>query len=384
MTKEDLLSGFLYLVMAGVIILVGFLAIRPAFSNELNFLKDGMTILFLVVALIIGVVLNVILFALGHALGAKLGGYTILLNNLLGFCFYKYKKEDGKISTKFGFKSFNGLTGDMIIAPKKENSNPMFYVFMPLIFILLEIAAYIAVASMLTSKSGNALFLIKYGLMVVATVGGCMGIYNYFPAKLDSVNDGYRLVLLRKKVNIEAYNVRLGIEAREYFNEAYEEPKVFEEITDFTAQVNNETAMYKFSNGETESALEILDKLFADEKKISKNTLRDIKINKAFIYFLTKDLESAKELINSFDEETNTYITNCKSLGAIRTYILYIGLIEKSKSEIEFALGRIKKFKEKVSSGTYIKEKEFIKRATDYVNENSELLKEFDYEIYFK
>ena len=50
--------------------------------------------------------------------------------------------------------------------------------------------------------------------------------------------------------------------------------KVFDEITDFTAQVNLITALMYYRKGDTEKALEIIDNLLDNEKKIAKSNLR--------------------------------------------------------------------------------------------------------------
>ena len=230
MRKEDLISDLLYLLMAGIVLLVGFLVITPAINNGLLGREMPENVLFIIVSLIVGIVLNVILMEVGHLIRAKIGGYTILSTNILGFNFYKdFSNNSAKGQLKFRFKSFNGLTGETIIEPKQEKSNPMFYVFFPLILFLLEFCAMYLVV-MLAPKDADTHFetiqIIKYGLVISTTIAGCMVLYDYFPAKLDTMNDGYRLISLKKKINIEAFNSQLSMEAHEYKGDLNYEIKI--------------------------------------------------------------------------------------------------------------------------------------------------------------
>ena len=378
MSKEDVISTLLYLLMATAIVLVGFLWINPAFQStgELGFLKNGATFAFILVGLVVGILINVLLFVFGYVLGALMGGYRIVSTNVLGFNFYKVEDENGKLKTKFRFKSFSGLTGETLIDPKSEKSNPMFYVFMPLIFLLIEVAALVFLMTYTPKGASHGFYLIKYGLVIAATIGLCMGLYNYFPAKLDSANDGYRLVLLSKKINIQAFNSQLRVKTNNFFNKPNEEMEVFEEITDFTAQVNCHTAMLKYKNGQVDEALEIIEKCL-ESKEPSKSTRRALLLNKIYIYYLKKTITEATAMVKALSEDDGIFVTNCKSLPAIRVYILYIGIVEKSRSEVEFALDRKRKFKDKVSEGERIFEEGLIEEALNYVKEvNPGLFKE--------
>lgn len=372
MTKEDLISTFLYIVMVAAIVLVGFFVLRPAMESGIISKDFGGSFLFLVVSIVIAIVLNVVLFELAHILGAKIGGYTIVSTNILGFYFYK-KIADGKKKFGFRFKLFSGLTGETLIQPKSKKSNPMFYVFMPLILILIEVAAVYFVWIMIPDPSKVVAtiefkYLLKYTLIVVMTIGACIAFYNYFPAKLDSINDGYRLILLSKKANIEAYNLQLERRAKLYFGEELDKINEFTEITDFTASLNDEIAMQNFLDGDIENALRIIDYTLTEgDKKISKSTKRALNLDKNFILFATKDLEEASEFYKNLDDETRLAVSKCKSARAIRTYILYIGLVEKSDSEIKFALARKKSAFDRLTEGERKIEEILCQKALDKV-----------------
>ena len=360
MRKEDLISDILYLLMAGIVLLVGFLVIQPAINDGLLGRDMGQNVAFILIALIVGIILNVLLMEVGHVLGAFIGKYKILSVNVLGFNLYRdFSKNSAKPQLKFRFKGFNGLTGETLIEPKSEKSNPMFYVFLPLILFLLEFVVMYFVVVLVPADSATYFEtpqILKYGLIVTTTIAGCIVLYDYFPAKLDTLNDGYRLICLTKKINIDAFNEQLKLEANEYKGIKNTEFKIFEEITDFTAKVNQQTALKKLDDGDYEEALKIIDDCLKDSTKISHSTETNLKLNKVFITYIYKGKEEGTTLYNSLDEETKNDVKKCKSLEAIRVYALYIGLEEKSESEIKYAIDKAKKLYDRLTIGEAEKE----------------------------
>ena len=376
MRKEDLISDIIYLLMAGIVLLVGFLVIQPAINDGLLGANTGENILFILVALVVGIVINVILMELGHIIGALIGGYKILSFNILGLNFYKdFSENHAKGQLKFRFKGFNGLTGETIIEPKKEKANPMFYVFFPLILFLLEfVAMYFAIQLIPASASSHfePVQIVKYGLVVSTTIAGCIVLYDYFPAKLDTLNDGYRLIsLLRNKINIEAYNEKLKLEANEYKGIKNTEYKIFEEITDFTARINLETALKKANEKAFDESLSIIDSCLAKPEKISHSTKTDLLLNKVFISFLSKGKDAGLALYKELDDETKEAVKKCKSLVGIRVYALYIAFDQKSKSEVKYAINKAKKMYDRLTIGE-------IDKEMSLVSDTLKLIMDFD------
>ena len=364
MRKEDLISDILYLAMAAIVLLVGFLVIQPAINDGLLGRDMGQNVLFILIALIIGIIINVALMEIGHLIGAKIGGYKILSTNILGFNFYRvFDKNSAKSQLKFRFKSFNGLSGETIIEPKKESSNPFFYIFTPLILFLLEFVAMYFVISLAPQNSETffeGIQILKYGLIISTTIAGCIVLYDYFPAKLDTLNDGYRLISLSKKINIIAYNEKLKNDANEYKGIKNTEYKIFDEITDFTAKVNLDAAINEFLDGKNEESLAIIDKCLSDASKISHSTKTTLLLDKIYITYLTKGSEEGTKLFKELDQETNEYVKKCKDLESIRVYALYIGLNEKSQSEVKYAITKAKKEYERLTVGEVEKEKKLL------------------------
>ena len=351
MTKEDVFSLIIYIGMLGIALAVGFLVVMPAFNNGFLFDDSGARIGFLLGAIIVAILFNAILLEGGHLIGSKLGGYTILSFNLLGFCYYKEKMDDGSYKAKFKFpKSFDGLTGETQIYPNKEKANPMFYVFAPLVLFLLEIVAmYISIIMIPDTVNGiaNDLNWIKYGLIIFATIGCMFILYNYFPTRLDSLTDGYKLTLLTKKINVEAYNEYLTILGLGLVEDETKEIKTFDELTDFTADVNMLSVYQAMIFDKYDYANTLLEQMILNGK-LSKYTVFEAKIEKAFIYFLTENNEEMlKKYFNeTFNSEERKYIKKVNCLQTLRLYLLFEGLIEQSKSEIEYCKNKFKKLKD--------------------------------------
>ncbi len=373
MTKEEFYSLFIYASMAAIILLTGFLIVRPAMEAGYLAVQAGSNFAFLLISLIIGILVNVLLLEVGHFIGAKLGGYKVLSFNILGLCFYKKEVAPNQYKTKFRFKSFDGFTGETKIAPKKEKANPMVYVFLPLFLMLLEfVVLYCVIAFIKDSKedTDSMLMFVKYGTIVVAAVAGCFIVYDYFPARIDSLNDGYRLVLLNKKINIDAYNAKLIYEEAEFYNHEIKEYKTYDAITDFTARANLEVAIDNVLKDKYEEAIGLIDKTISDPKKMSKVTLDELLKTKSYIYFLSKPLEEAKTFYEeTFDGGQKNNIRDCKKYSSIRLYILFEGLIEKSRSEIEFANQRKTKLDSRSEDGEIKKESALIEKSLNKVYE---------------
>lgn len=373
MSKEDVVSLIVYTMMIAIAAIIGFAVISPSLQGVSSI--NGMQITsFLILSLIIAVLVQVLLFEVGHVLGAKMGKYKIISLNVLGFCFYKaYDEETKKYRVKFKFpKAFDGLTGETLIVPENEKSNPIPFVWAPLFFYAVEVALLVLAYSLISDKvkgQQNPLMFLKYFQLILVTVGGMLFIYDYFPAKLDSVTDGYRLVCLSKKINIEAYNELLKIEGDEFLGVKTESYKVFDSITDFTALVNLSTVRNFIKNNNYEAAIPLLDTIIENKGKVSTETLCKAKIYKLnVLMFQDKEVE-AQEFYESFSSTEKDYLKRNYSMLTIRTAILYYGIIEKADTEVEQQLKYVKKALEKETQISKQNEKEFLERTKKLLEE---------------
>lgn len=382
MNKEDVYSLLVYIGMIAIAFVVGFCVLQPAITEGLLFDNQGILIGYTLASIVVGILVNVLLMELGHVIGALVGGYEVISFNVLGFCIYKVS-SDKKTKWKFKFpRNADGLAGETIISPKTEKANPMFYVFMPLVFILLECVAMYCVFMFIPDYIGesatleNPLNWLKYGVIIVATIACMFCLYNYFPAKIDSTTDGYRLTLLTKKINVEAYNEYLRILSNNLIESPEETFKTFDELTDFTAKVNMLTVYNEILNKEYINALVLLDKII-ESKSVSKSTKLDAKIQKSYIYFVSKPVAEAKDyFIEAFKGDDKRYVVGCSSFMALRTYLLFAGLWQQSKSEVEFCLSKKKKCIERTNPGLLKVEETLFNEALEIVKKSGLVFEE--------
>lgn len=332
MHKEDVLSTIVYILMVAVAIALGFAVIAPAFNGAKDIL--GMkTTLFIILGILVSIILNVVLFEVAHIIGGKIGGYNIKRVNCLGLEFRK-NKDSNKVEVKFP-KGFDGLTGETFITPKDENSNPRPYTLAPLVLFVIEIVLLILCYIFIhNGKQDKGLLPLKYFQVLMVSIGGMLFIYDYFPAKIDSLTDGYRIVLISKKINVKAFNTLLKIQSEEVDVSSLE---VFEEITDFTALVNLEIA----KNG-SKKYEEITDKILEAKDKISKETYFKASAYKIKILIDKKEFDSAKDFYNLLHTKGKEYIKSEYTIDTIKTALLYFGLIEFSEAECNHQIEHIK------------------------------------------
>lgn len=376
MKKEDIISTLVYLVMLVVVFLVGFFVVSANSSAIVDSLGGNQSLIyvFIILALLLGILFNVLLLEVGHAIGAKMGGYNILSFNVFGLCIYKYlDKETNKLKTKFGFKSFDGLAGETIVTPnknKKKNS-PFPYLLMPFVLILLEFLGLYMCYAFIPDSSSAA--FIKYGMVLFATIGGIFVLYNYLPVRLDSTTDGYRYTLLVKKVNIDAYNAKLTIQFDLLLGKEIEEYPQFDEITDFTAEVNSLKIYDNLLNkNDFDGSIEILDKIINFDGKIRGETKTKAKIWKLFILLKYKKYEDAKALFETFADDEKDYLKKDTSLSSLRTCIYFFGITENSYSLVdELSIKYLKAYKNEVGGF-----KELDKKLFDEVIKEIELIKQ--------
>lgn len=347
MKKEDITGMIVYVLILAVAIIFG-LTVLQEFSKNAN-MDNGEFIGFILGAIISGVVFNALIFELGHIIGAKIGRYEILSVNILGFMFYKL---DGKF--KFKFSSYDGLTGETRINPKanvKKEPNPTPYLLFGTLLYIVELLAVLILFSYFNSMKKASFETAAYFLLVVATLGGLILVYNMMPLKLDSMNDGYRLTLTTNSKNKIAFNELLRVENAIEAGDADIEVKTFEQITNFTADLNLNKVYLLLEEKKYKEAEELLDLILSGKETLSQKTYIRARAQKIYINIFTKTLDEAKKF---YEEEVSVQerreISRDVSMASIRTYILMAGLLDKSRSETVLTLNKVLKAYKKTPS----------------------------------
>ena len=338
MKKEDITGLIVYLVIIALAIVFGLTVLQK--HNSESSLAGFQYVLYIIGAVLVGAIFNSVLFELAHVIGAKIGKYTVLSVCILGFCFYK---ENDK--TKFKFSSYDGLTGETKIIPKEgmvDKANPYPYLFFGSVFFVIEAIAVMIIFSFLRNAEDYGLRDIAYGVLTVGAIGLVILIYNILPLRIDSMTDGYRLTMVSNPKNKVAFNELLRVEYEISQGNNDVEVKIFDEITNFTADLNLNRVYALLDKREYKAAEEILDKIIEAKQEVSEKVYIRARAQKIYINLYTRDLQEAKEY---YEKEVpvseRREISNDVSMASIRAYLLMSGLLDKSRSECIIALNNV-------------------------------------------
>ena len=338
MKKEDITGLIVYLIIIAFAIVFG-LTVLQAHQQESS-LTGIFYVLYIIGSVLVGAILNAILFEMAHVIGAKIGKYQIVSVNILGLCFYK---DGGK--RKVRFSSFDGLTGETKIVPKDgmvEKANPYPYLFFGSLFYVVEIVAVMVVFSIFRKAEDLALRDMAYSLLTIGAIGLVILIYNILPLRIDSMTDGYRLTMVSNPKNKLAFNELLRVEYEISQGNDDVEIRIFDEITNFTADLNLNKVYALLDKKEYKEAEEILDKIIEAKENVSEKVYIRARAQKIYINLITKSLDEAKEY---YEKEVpvaeRREISNDVSMASIRAYLLMSGLLDKSRSECIIALNNV-------------------------------------------
>ena len=359
MRKEEVRGLIIYTIMIAAAILVGFTVIRNQMSLYGPKALSGLG--FILIVLVIAYLSNVIGLELLHVLGAVLGGYKVTSVNILGLAIYKKDKI-----WKVGFRDFNGISGETRIAPRKEKLNPNLQTWFPIFGFAIELGLCIIISSLIKG-SGKSEWLIPASTIMLL-IGSMLAFYNFVPIKLDSVTDGYKIRLFTNPANVKAYNQMLEIQEKKRLGEGIKEIPVFDEITEYTAEINI-LAMYKYLEVEDfEKAEKIIDKLLENKKVLNIYGYTRLIAQKLYLVILIKPIEEAKKLYDEIaPTEVRRFIANDISMPSIRAYVMIAGMIEGSESEVAFARSKVEKAKKKALASEIAAEEKLLEKAIDFV-----------------
>ena len=339
MKKEDVIGLIIYLIIIALAVVFG-LTVLQAHNPDSSFQGFGYVV-FVAISVVAGVVLNAAMYELAHIIGAKAGKYLILSVNILGFCFYRDQDK-----FKFRFSSFDGLTGETKIVPKKgfeDKANPTPYLLFGSLFFVVEAVIVMVLFTLFKDSKTAVLTDVAYGALTVGAIGLVVLFYNIVPLRIDSMTDGYRLTMVSNRKNKAAFNELLRVEYEMQQGNKVE-IKLFDEITNFTADLNLNKVYALLDEKKYEEAEEILDKIIDAKQDIDAKVYIRARAQKIYINLMNKELAAAKEY---YDKEVpvseRREISNDVSMASIRAYLLMSGLLDKSRSECVIALNNVYK-----------------------------------------
>ena len=374
MRKEDVASYIVYIVMVVIAIVIGFTVLKDLVSDLGSNVPTGSALLFSICMVLSAIIFNALIIELGHLIGAKIGGYRVTFFSVLWFTIFE---KQGK--KHFGFKNYDGLTGEVKIVPKKDKANPKAFVWFPILLYIVELIAVIIIFSSVTKmgdKSGDLQWLVVTSF-IFACVGGLIVLYDYVPFRLDSMTDGYRLTLLSKKVNIEAFNKKLEIENAEMQGLEIPEIPVYEDITDYTASINLLKVYRLLDEEKYQEAEELLNLIIKDPKLINAETNNICVSLLVYIHLMSEEIIEATHYYANIPSTVRKYISSEISMDAIKSYMLVSGIIEESASEVKYAISKEPKALKYTPNGRIQIEMRLFERALNRIKElKPDLLKE--------
>lgn len=339
MRKEDVSGIIVYLLILAVAIVFGLTVLRE-YSNQWD--SVFLYILFIFGAIVSGVIFNAVMFEMAHVLGARAGRYEVLSVNILGLLWFK----DGE-KTKFKFSSYDGLTGETKILPKKDakkEPNPSPYLLFGTLFYLVELIIAVVLFTLFKNDPKEVLNRITYFIVIMAVIGGMVLVYNILPFKLDSMTDGYRMRMTTNKANKEAFNELLRVEYAISQGQTDVEIATFTNITNYTAELNLNKVYVLLDKKEFLEAEKLIDIILDGKATISEKVYIRARAQKIYINIVTKSLEEAKEYYEKeIPMSERRDLSNDMSMVSIRTYLLMSGLFDGSKSECSIAINNVRR-----------------------------------------
>ena len=339
MKKEDISGIIVYLGIIALAVVFG-MTVLQTHAKESTITGFGY-VMYIIGSVLGGALINGVMFEMAHVLGAKVGKYDVISVNIFGLCFYK---SEGKRKVKFA--SYDGLTGETRIVPKEgmvDKANPYPYLFFGSLFFAVEAIVIMVLFSVLTAnRDEKALLDVAYSILTIGAIGLVILIYNIIPLKIDSITDGYRLTMVSNPKNKAAFNELLRVEYEIEQGNTDVEIKIFDEITNFTADLNLNRVYALLDKKQYAEAEEILDKIITAKENVSAKVYIRARAQKIYINLITKDLEEARAY---YDKEVpvseRREISNDISMASIRAYLLMSGLLDRSRSECIIALNNV-------------------------------------------
>jgi hypothetical protein len=147
-----------------------------------------------------------------------------------------------------------------------------------------------------------------------------------------------------KKANKIACNELLRGEEAVRQGETDVEIATFNEITNFTADLNLNKVYMLLDKGEFLEAEKLIDIIISGKSTISEKVYIRARAQKIYINIFTKPLEEAKEY---YEKEVpmaeRRQLSNDLSMVSVRTYLLMSGLLDNSKSECTIAINNVRR-----------------------------------------
>ena len=344
MKKENIFGIVMYILIFAFAVVYGFTVLQTHFQSS-AMTAVWQYALYIIGCIIAGVLISSILFEFGHALGAKVGGYKIVKFTILYFSIYL---DNNKY--KFGFRRFNGLTGETLIIPnysKKEKPNPLPYLIYGPIFNLGWFVG--SLVTFFYFKDGSRLDGdIAYAFLTTGLIGLILFIYDIVPIKSDVSTNGYQFFSLLKSKDYQGYNDLLTASNDNNISVAVSSDKKADKPAKQVNLNRVEGKLLSVANfideKKYDEASKLIEELLAKPEELTNKTYLETYEQKIYIKIMTTLFDEMSDYYNNeISLSLKRDISSDHTLIGIRTYILMAGLFDKSRSECVLALSKVAK-----------------------------------------
>lgn len=316
------LSWLIYVVIGAI----GFILVRTLF-NELNIAVvydlDMNIYVYDVLILLYGFLSAGLVYSFGKFIASKLCGYELVYWNiyLIGF-----KKENNKIKAYFGGKQ--EFSCRVLMAPKKDNVK----VTMPLLSG--TIASVLAFGITYALIFGlNASPTIKFFFLVSSLFYVFVILLNLVPCRMDTLNDGFALFLLRDKSKVSVYlNNLKNVQALHDSSKEvlFLDHKVENHPIVLEAQVYNYYHLLEIN--QLEEALEVAKATYPFRKNIiNEELMRAVVIGNVYAMCVKQQNDELKEYYSKIDVNEKHIFNESKNLESIKTALYIFAFIDEDR-----------------------------------------------------
>lgn len=356
------LSWIIYIIIG----VIGFFLVR-LFFNELNIsnVYDLNMNIYVYDALIIlyGFVSCGLVYNLGKLIFSLICGYELVYFNLY---FMGIEKMNGKKKLFFGLK--HDLNCKVVMKPKKDNVNTTLPLLGGTIASIMAFGiTYLLIFVLKTSATTKFFFLVSSMFYIF------MVVLNLVPCRMDSINDGFSLFLLKDITLKNVYLTNLhnahammdpSLEYKYQDIEINEHPFVLE------AQIYNYYCL--LNDKKIKEALNVISTIYEDRKNlISEEHSNTVLISYVYNLCVNKSNEELKELYSKLDINAKQIINSGKNLENIKTSLYIFTYIDEDKEGYVKIINDIDKVKAKYRYSRFVGvEEEMIKDVIKDVQEN--------------
>ena len=343
MKKENIFGIIMYLIIFAFAVVYGLTVLQTHFEHS-TMTQVWQYAIYIICSILVGVIIAAILQELGHLLGAKVGGYKVTKFTVLYFSIFL---DGGKY--KFGFKNFEGMTGETLIVPnyeKNDNPNPVPYLIYGPIF---NLAWFIGSLILFFTFNNGSKFDgdVAYSILTVGLISAVLFVYDIVPVKLDSSTDGYRLMTLAKNKDRKQFNDLLvaQYEANHGTMEIAKDKKEAVSVVVKDTTEGKLIMVYSLLDEKKfDEANKLLEEISEKENELTKRGQLDAAELRLYIMVMTKPLEEMVEYYqNNVTLSQKKEISGDHTMLGIRTYLLLAGLLDKSRSECLIVLKHLAK-----------------------------------------